>query len=48
MNGNMSSMYQTEIDFITRKIECKLWKVEYFFFSEGGREIQKLTEYQNS
>ena len=30
LNGNMSSIYQTEIIFLTRKIECKLWKVQFF------------------
>ena len=30
INGNVSWMYQTEINFLTRKIACKLWKVPQF------------------
>ena len=41
MNGNMGSMYYTEINFLTQKIECKLWKIN--FSSEGNRlEIYRL------
>ena len=43
MNGNMSSMCWTEINFLTQKIECELWKL-YFFFSEGAREVSSFTD----
>ena len=45
MNGNMSWMYQTEINFLTRKIACKLWKI-LIYFSEGDRvEIYRLAKF---
>ena len=44
MNGNMGSMYYTEINFLTQKIECKLWKIN--FLSEGDRlEIYRLAKF---
>ena len=43
MDGNMSWMYYTEINFSTLKIVCTLWKV-FLFFSEDGGEVQKFTD----
>ena len=39
MDGNMSWMYHTEINFLKRKIVRKLRKLQFFFFSEDGREV---------
>ena len=41
----MSSMYWTEINFITRKKNANFGKLN--FYREDGHEVWKFTDYQN-
>ena len=46
MNGNMSSMFQTEVNFLTQKLNANFGN--FNFFSEGAHEVQSFTDQQNS